>query len=41
MVCEKLNESIHDFLKDEIKLVVDGDFLKQMVPHWAQTMELL
>lgn len=28
MVCEKLNESIHDFLKDEIKLVVDGDFLK-------------
>lgn len=27
MVCEKRKESTHDFLKDEIKLVVDGDFL--------------
>ncbi len=27
MVCEKLKESTHDFLKDEIKLLVDGDFL--------------
>lgn len=27
MVCEKKNESIHDFLKDEIKLIVDGDFV--------------
>lgn len=27
MVCEKLEASTHDFLKDEIKLLVDGDFL--------------
>ncbi len=27
MVCEKLKDSTHDFLKDEIKLLVDGDFL--------------
>lgn len=27
MVCEKSKESTHDFLKDGIKLVVDGDFL--------------
>ncbi|MBH1939759.1 aminoacyl-histidine dipeptidase [Mobilitalea sibirica] len=27
MVCEKLKDSTHDFLKDEIKLIVDGDFL--------------
>ena len=28
MVCEKLAESSHDFLKDPIKLVRDGDFLR-------------
>ncbi len=28
MVCEKLKDSTHDFLKDEIKLIVDGDLLK-------------
>ncbi len=27
MVCEKKTESIHDFLKDEIKLIVDGDYI--------------
>ena len=27
MVCEKRKESTHDFLKDGIKLLVDGDFL--------------
>lgn len=27
MVCEKRNEYTHDFLKDEIKLLVEGDFL--------------
>lgn len=27
MVCEKRKEDTHDFLKDEIKLIVDGDFL--------------
>ncbi len=27
MVCEKKKDSTHDFLKDEIKLIVDGDFL--------------
>jgi len=27
MVCEKLKDSIHDFLKDGIKLLVDGDYL--------------
>ncbi|NLL72878.1 MAG: aminoacyl-histidine dipeptidase [Clostridiales bacterium] len=27
MVCEKLKEGTHDFLKDPIKLVVKGDFL--------------
>lgn len=27
MVCEKLKDSTHDFLKDEIKLIVEGDFL--------------
>lgn len=27
MVCEKVKEDTHDFLKDEIKLAVDGDFL--------------
>lgn len=27
MVCEKLKDYTHDFLKDEIKLIVDGDFL--------------
>ena len=27
MVCEKTPDSSHDFLKDPIKLVVDGDFL--------------
>lgn len=27
MVCEKLKENTHDFLKDEIKLIVEGDFL--------------
>lgn len=27
MVCEKVKDSTHDFLKDGIKLVVDGDFL--------------
>ena len=27
MVCEKTPDSRHDFLKDPIKLVVDGDFL--------------
>lgn len=27
MVCEKLKDNTHDFLKDEIKLAVDGDFL--------------
>jgi dipeptidase D len=27
MVCEKRKESTHDFLKDEIKLAVEGDFL--------------
>lgn len=27
MVCEKLKENTHDFLTDEIKLIVDGDFL--------------
>lgn len=27
MVCEKLKEYTHDFLKDEIKLIVEGDFL--------------
>jgi dipeptidase D len=27
MVCEKLKASTHDFLKDEIKLIVEGDFL--------------
>ncbi|HWT27474.1 MAG TPA: aminoacyl-histidine dipeptidase [Mobilitalea sp.] len=27
MVCEKLKEGTHDFLKDPIKLVVDGDYL--------------
>ncbi len=27
MVCEKRKDSTHDFLKDEIKLVVDGDFI--------------
>lgn len=28
MVCEKRKEHTHDFLKDEIKLIVDGDFLQ-------------
>lgn len=28
MVCEKLKDSTHDFLKDGIKLIVDGDFLR-------------
>lgn len=28
MVCEKISEDAHDFLKDEIKLKVDGDFLR-------------
>ena len=28
MICEKLKESTHDFLKDAIKLVVDGDYLR-------------
>lgn len=28
MVCEKRKDSTHDFLKDGIKLVVDGDFLQ-------------
>ena len=27
MVCEKRKESTHDFLKDELKLIVEGDFL--------------
>lgn len=27
MVCEKRKESTHDFLKDGIKLLIDGDFL--------------
>ncbi|MBP1756488.1 MAG: hypothetical protein H6Q59_2886 [Firmicutes bacterium] len=27
MVCEKVKDATHDFLKDGIKLVVDGDFL--------------
>lgn len=27
MVCEKRKEYTHDFFKDEIKLIVDGDFL--------------
>lgn len=27
MVCEKKTESTHDFLKDEIKLIVDGNYL--------------
>ncbi|MDF2538267.1 MAG: hypothetical protein K0S76_1288 [Herbinix sp.] len=27
MVCEKLKDHTHDFLKDEIKLAVDGDYL--------------
>ncbi len=27
MVCEKLKASTHDFLKDEIKLIAEGDFL--------------
>jgi dipeptidase D len=27
MVCEKRKDSTHDFLKDEIKLIVEGDFL--------------
>jgi dipeptidase D len=27
MVCEKRKEQTHDFLKDEIKLIVEGDFL--------------
>ena len=27
MVCEKEKDSTHDFLKDGIKLLVDGDFL--------------
>ncbi len=28
MVCEKRKDSTHDFLKDGIKLIVDGDFLR-------------
>lgn len=28
MVCEKLKENTHDFLKDEIKFIVDGDILR-------------
>jgi len=28
MVCEKNAETVHDFVKDPIKLVVEGDFLK-------------
>ena len=28
MVCEKNNDTVHDFLKDPIKLVLDGDFLR-------------
>jgi dipeptidase D len=28
MVCEKNSATVHDFLSDPIKLVVDGDFLK-------------
>lgn len=28
MVCEKNNDTIHDFLNDPIKLIVDGDFLR-------------
>ncbi|NLJ97115.1 MAG: aminoacyl-histidine dipeptidase [Clostridiales bacterium] len=28
MVCEKRKEHTHDFLKDGIKLIVDGDFLR-------------
>ena len=28
MVCEKNNDTIHNFTKDPIKLVLDGDFLK-------------
>ncbi len=27
MVCEKNSDSNHDFLKDEIKLIIDGDFI--------------
>lgn len=27
MVCEKLKENTHDFLKDEIKLILEGDYL--------------
>ena len=27
MVCEKRKESTHDFLKDELRLIVEGDFL--------------
>lgn len=28
MVCEKTPESAHDFLKDPIKLIKDGDFIR-------------
>ena len=28
MVCEKVKEDTHDFSKDGIKLIVDGDFIK-------------
>lgn len=28
MICEKLKDSTHDFTKDAIKLVVDGDYLR-------------
>ena len=27
MVCEKKKENSHDFLKDEIKLIIDGDYI--------------
>ena len=28
MVCEKNNDTVHDFMKDPIKLHIDGDFIK-------------
>ncbi|MCL2617124.1 MAG: aminoacyl-histidine dipeptidase [Defluviitaleaceae bacterium] len=28
MVCEKNNDTVHDFMKDPIKLVTEGDFLR-------------
>jgi len=28
MVCEKNEETVHDFLRDPLKLIIDGDFLR-------------